>query len=148
MINVAGNQLSPGDMEDVLSAHPDVAECAVFGVADTMKGQIPRGLVVLRADAPTDEASQARLSADLVQMVREQIGGAAGMRQVDVVAALPRTRSGKILRKLMADIAGGVDPVVPGTIEDASVLDALRPVLHPEPRTPRYQPAAGPPVHR
>ena len=120
----------------------------MFGVADTMKGQIPRGLVVLRADAPIDEASQARLSADLVQMVREQIGGAAGMRQVDVVAALPRTRSGKILRKLMADIAGGVDPVVPGTIEDASVLDALRPVLHPEPRTPRYQPAAGPPIHR
>jgi propionyl-CoA synthetase len=148
VINVAGNQLSPGDMEDVLSAHPDVAECAVFGVADTMKGQIPRGLVVLRADAPTDTESQARLSADLVQMVREQIGGAAGMRQVDVVAALPRTRSGKILRKLMADIAGGVDPVVPGTIEDASVLDALRPVLHPEPPTPRYQPAAGPPIHR
>ena len=102
VINVAGNQLSPGDMEDVLSAHPDVAECAVFGVADTMKGQIPRGLVVLHSDVPTDEASQARLCADLVQMVREQIGAVTGIRQVDVVAALPRTRSGKILRKIMA----------------------------------------------
>ena len=99
VINVAGNQLSPGGMEDVLAAHPDVADCAVFGVADAMKGQVPRGLVVLHSGVPTDGAYRARLCAELVQLVRDQIGAVTGIRQVDVVAALPRTRSGKILRK-------------------------------------------------
>ena len=139
VINVAGNQLSPGAMEDVLAAHPDVAECAVFGVADAMKGQVPRGLVVLHSDVPTDDAYRARLCAELVQLVRDQIGAVTGIRQVDVVAALPRTRSGKILRKIMSGIADGGDPVVPATIEDASVLDALRPVL-------RHDGAVPPPV--
>jgi propionyl-CoA synthetase len=133
VINVAGNQFSPGGMEDVLAAHPDVADCAVFGVADAMKGQIPRGLVVLHSDVPTDTAYRSRLCAELVQLVRDQIGAVTGIRQVDVVAALPKTRSGKILRTTMSSIADGGDPVVPSTIEDASVLDALRPVLHPEP---------------
>ena len=133
VINVAGNQLSPGGMEDVLAAHPDVADCAVFGVADAMKGQVPRGLVVLHSDVPDDAAYRARLCAELVQLVRDQIGAVTGIRQVDVVDALPKTRSGKILRKTMSSIADGDDPVVPATIEDASVLDAIRPVLHPEP---------------
>ena len=113
VINVAGNQLSPGAMEDVLAAHPDVADCAVFGVADSMKGQIPRGLVVLHSDVPDDAAYRARLCADLVQLVRDQIGTVTGIRQVDVVDALPKTRSGKILRKTMSSIADGQDPVVP-----------------------------------
>jgi len=133
VINVAGNQLSPGGMEDVLAAHPDVADCAVFGVADAMKGQVPRGLVVLHSGVPMDDSYRARLCAELVQMVRDQIGAGTGIRQVDVVAALPSTRSGKILRKVLSSIADGGEPVVPATIEDASVLDALRPVLHPEP---------------
>ena len=133
VINVAGNRLSTGTMEDILSAHPDIAECAVFGVADTLKGQLPRGLVVLHADVPTDDASQTRLCAELVQMVRDQIGAVAAIRQVDIVAALPKTRSGKLLRRTMRSIADGQDPVIPSTIADASVLDALRPVLRPEP---------------
>jgi propionyl-CoA synthetase len=133
VINVAGNRLSTGTMEDILSAHPDIAECAVFGVADTLKGQLPRGLVVLHADVPTDDASQTRLCAELVQLVRDQIGAVAAIRQVDIVAALPKTRSGKLLRRTMRSIADGQDPVIPSTIADASVLDALRPVLRPEP---------------
>ena len=133
VINVAGNRLSTGTMEDILSAHPDIAECAVFGVADTLKGQLPRGLVVLHADVPTDDASQTRLCAELVQLIRDQIGAVAAIRQVDIVAALPKTRSGKLLRRTMRSIADGQDPVIPSTIADASVLDALRPVLRPEP---------------
>ncbi len=133
VINVAGNQLSPGGMEDVLAAHPDVADCAVFGVADVLRGQVPRGLVVLHSDVPMDESYRARLCAELVQTVRDQIGAVTGIRQVDVVVALPRTRSGKILRKVLSSIADGGDPVVPATIEDSSVLDALRSVLSPQP---------------
>ena len=136
VINVSGNQLSPGAMEDVLAAHPDVADCAVFGVADSMKGQIPRGLVVLHSDVPGDTAYRSRLCADLVQLVRDQIGTVTGIRQVDVVDALPKTRSGKILRQTMSSIADGQDPVVPATIEDVSVLDAIRAVLNPEPPLP------------
>ena len=134
VINVAGNRLSTGAMEEILASHPDVAECAVFGVADAINGQIPRGLVVLRSDVPADEVSQARLCAELVQLVRDQIGAVTGIRQVDIVAALPRTRSGKILRMTMSSIADGRDVVVPPTIADASVLEELRPVLRPEPK--------------
>ena len=133
VINVAGNRLSTGAMEEILASHPDVAECAVFGVADAINGQIPRGLVVLRSDVPADEVSQARLCAELVQLVRDQIGAVTGIRQVDIVAALPRTRSGKILRMIMSCIADGRDVVVPPTIADASVLEELRPVLRLEP---------------
>jgi propionyl-CoA synthetase len=132
VINVAGNQFSPGGMEDVLAAHPDVADCAVFGVTDAMKGQIPRGLVVLHSDVPTDTAYRSRLCAELVQLVRDQIGAVTGIRQVDVVAALPKTRSGKILRKTMRQLADGVDAPVPSTIEDPAVLDGLRSLLRPE----------------
>jgi propionyl-CoA synthetase len=133
VINVGGNQFSPGGMEDVLAAHPDVADCAVFGVVDAMKGRVPRGLVVLHSDVPADTAYRSRLCAELVQLVRDQIGAVTGIRQVDVVDALPKTRSGKILRQTMSSIADGGDPGVPSTIEDASVLDALRPVLRSAP---------------
>ena len=113
VINVAGHRLSTGSMEEVLAGHPDVAECAVFGIADPLKGQLPRGLVVLKSGVPTDYESEKRLCAELVKMVREQIGAVAALREVSVVAALPKTRSGKILRKTMGNIADGQTVVVP-----------------------------------
>jgi propionyl-CoA synthetase len=126
VINVAGHRLSTGQMEEVLASHPAVAECAVIGVDDDFKGQIPRGFVVLKAGISTDPAV---VSAELVQLVRDQIGPVAALRRVDVITALPKTRSGKILRKTMRGIADGRDEAVPSTIEDPAVLDALRPVL-------------------
>jgi propionyl-CoA synthetase len=127
VINVAGHRLSTGEMEEVLASHPAVAECAVIGVNDQLKGQIPRGLVVLKAGIDTDPGA---LSAELVELIRDQIGPVAALRRVDIVAALPKTRSGKILRKTMRGIAdGNNDEAVPSTIEDASTLEALRPLL-------------------
>ena len=128
VINVAGHRLSTGAIEQVLAAHPAVAECAVIGVADELKGQMPRAFVVLKAGA---EAEPDTLDAELKALVRERIGGIAALRRVDVVAGLPKTRSGKILRKTMRGIAAGADEPVPSTIEDPSVLDALRPILAP-----------------
>jgi len=126
VINVAGHRLSTGEMEEVLASHPAVAECAVIGVHDALKGQIPRGLVVLKAGVSTDPAA---LSAELVQLIRDRIGPVAALRRVDVVPALPKTRSGKILRKTMRGIADGHDEPIPSTIEDPAVLNALRPLL-------------------
>ena len=126
VINVAGHRLSTGEMEEILASHPAVAECAVIGVSDQLKGQIPRGFVVLKAGADADPAA---LSAELIQLIRDQIGPVAALRRVDVVAALPKTRSGKILRKTMRGIADGHDEPIPSTIEDPAVLGALRPVL-------------------
>jgi propionyl-CoA synthetase len=132
VINVAGHRLSTGEMEAVLASHPAVAESAVIGVDDAFKGQVPRGFVVLKAGV---SVAPATVSAELVQLVRDQIGPIAALRRVDVVPALPKTRSGKILRKTMRGIADGKDEPVPSTIENAAVLDALRPVLAPsEPR--------------
>jgi propionyl-CoA synthetase len=125
VINVAGHRLSTGGMEEVLASHPDVAECAVIGVADPLKGQVPRGFVCSRPACSATRPS----SAELVQLVREQIGAVASLKEVAVVPALPKTRSGKILRRTMRGIADGVDEPVPGTIDDVGVLDALRPVL-------------------
>ncbi|MFC7533306.1 propionyl-CoA synthetase [Actinoplanes sp. GCM10030250] len=130
VINVAGHRLSTGAMEEVLAAHPAVAECAVIGVGDLLKGQVPRGFVVVRSDAAADPAA---LEAELIALVRERIGPVAALRRVDVVAALPKTRSGKILRATMRGIADGRDEPVPSTIENPDVLESLRPVL----RTPR-----------
>ena len=126
VINVAGHRLSTGQMEEVLASHPAVAECAVIGVNDDFKGQVPRGFVVLKAGISAEPAA---VSGELVQLIRDQIGPVAALRRVDVVTALPKTRSGKILRKTMRGIADGQDEPVPSTIEDAAVLDALRPVL-------------------
>jgi propionyl-CoA synthetase len=126
VINVAGHRLSTGQMEEVLASHPAVAECAVIGVNDDFKGQLPRGFVVLKAGVSTDPAI---VSAELVQLVRDQIGPVAALRRVDVITALPKTRSGKILRKTMRGIADGQAEPIPSTIEDPAVLDALRPVL-------------------
>jgi propionyl-CoA synthetase len=126
VINVAGHRLSTGSMEAVIAQHPAVAECAVIGVADDLKGQLPRGLVVLKAGVDVDPDA---LRAELVAMVRDEIGAVAAFRDVAVVGGLPKTRSGKILRKTMREIADGQDATVPGTIEDEGVLDTLRPVL-------------------
>ncbi|MFI6453119.1 propionyl-CoA synthetase [Streptosporangium amethystogenes] len=126
VINVAGHRLSTGSMEAVLAAHPAVAECAVIGVADELKGQVPRGFVVLKSGAAVDVET---LRAELILAVREQVGAVAALRQVDVVPALPKTRSGKILRKTMRGIAEGADEPVPSTIEDPTVLDVLRPIV-------------------
>ena len=128
VINVAGHRLSTGAIEAVLAAHPAVAECAVIGVADEIKGQVPRGLVVLKAGALQSGLADG-LAEALVASVRAEIGPVACFSQVDVVAALPKTRSGKILRKTMRGIAAGRDEPVPSTIEDPAVLDALTPVL-------------------
>ncbi|WP_448334139.1 AMP-binding enzyme, partial [Streptomyces sp. DSM 41534] len=124
VINVAGHRLSTGSIEAVLADHPSVAECAVIGVADELKGQVPRGFVVLKTGASTEGITQ-----ELVDRVRESIGAVAVFKKVDVVAALPKTRSGKILRKTMRGIADGRDEPVPSTIEDPAVLDALKDVL-------------------
>ncbi|GAA3637397.1 propionyl-CoA synthetase [Microlunatus ginsengisoli] len=128
VINVAGHRLSTGSMEAVLASHPAVAECAVIGVADELKGQLPRGLVVVKAgiDTPPDE-----IAAELVALVRDEIGAVAALRRIDIVAALPKTRSGKILRKTMREIADGLPGAVPSTIEDPAVVEDLRPILQP-----------------
>ena len=124
VINVAGHRLSTAEIEGVLAAHPAVADCAVIGVPDEIKGQVPRGLVVLK-----DGASADGLADELVAAVRNEIGAVACFKLVDVVAALPKTRSGKTLRKTMRGIAEGKDEPVPSTIEDPAVLHALRPIL-------------------
>ncbi|MEJ7690073.1 MAG: hypothetical protein WKF76_06385 [Nocardioidaceae bacterium] len=126
VINVAGHRLSTGSIEAVLAQHPDVAECAVIGAADPLKGQLPRGFVVLKAGHEVDENE---LSAQLVASVRNEIGPVAAFRDVRVVSALPKTRSGKILRKTMRQIADGEHPTVPSTIEDAGVLETITPRL-------------------
>jgi len=126
VINVAGHRLSTGSIEAVVAANPAVAECAVIGVHDPLKGQLPRAFVVLKAGATVPEDV---LRDELVAAVRREIGPVAAFRDVSVVDALPKTRSGKILRRTMRGIADGRDEPVPSTIEDAAVLDALRPVL-------------------
>jgi propionyl-CoA synthetase len=128
VLNVAGHRLSTGSIEAALAGHPAVAECAVIGVADDFKGQVPRGLVVLKGGVDA-QADGERIRSELVQRVRDEVGPVASLHRVDIVAALPKTRSGKILRKTMREMADGKTPAVPGTIEDASVLDMLAPVL-------------------
>ncbi|WP_353107635.1 propionyl-CoA synthetase [Gordonia sp. (in: high G+C Gram-positive bacteria)] len=122
VINVAGHRLSTGSIEAVVAAHPAVAECAVIGIHDDLKGQRPSGYVVLKAGVDIDDDT---LRSELVQRVRDEIGAVATFRDVTVVASLPKTRSGKILRKTMRQIVDGEEYAVPSTIEDASVLDAL-----------------------
>jgi propionyl-CoA synthetase len=122
VINVAGHRLSTGAMEAVLSQHPQVAECAVIGVADDLKGQVPVGFVVLKAgvDRPAEEIGN-----EIRAKVREQIGAIASLKDVVVVERLPKTRSGKILRGTMRKIADGVEYAVPPTIDDPVILDEI-----------------------
>ena len=128
VINVSGHRLSTGAMEQVLASHPAVAECAVIGVGDPLKGQRPSGYVVLKTGAGVPPE---QLREELVALVRRQIGAVADFKDVAVVEGLPKTRSGKILRKTMRQMADGEDYTVPSTIEDASVLEALEGVLRP-----------------
>ncbi|HLB25892.1 MAG TPA: AMP-binding protein, partial [Nitrospirota bacterium] len=123
IINVAGHRLSTGAIEEVVARHADVAECAVFGVADQLKGQLPVGLVVLKAGVGRDHE---QVKKDLVQMVRDEIGPIACFRDVCVVKRLPKTRSGKILRGTLRKIADGVEYTVPSTIDDPEVLDEIK----------------------
>jgi propionyl-CoA synthetase len=124
VINVAGHRFSTGAIEAVLAAHPAVAECAVIGVADDIKGQVPRGFVVLKEGASAEGVAD-----ELVAGVLEEIGPVGCFKLVDVVPALPKTRSGKILRKVIRNIAHGLDEALPPTIEDPAVVDAIRPIV-------------------
>ncbi len=126
IINVAGHRLSTGAMEEVLASHPDVAECAVVGVRDTLKGQVPLGLVVLKSGVTRAEPA---IAADLVAMVRDRIGPVAAFKEARVVARLPKTRSGKILRATLRKIADGDDYAVPPTIDDPLILEEVTTVL-------------------
>ena len=126
IINVAGHRLSTGAIEEVLSAHPDVAECAVVGVRDTLKGQLPLGLVVLKHGVAKSEAE---IGKELVSMVRDRIGPVAAFKEARVVARLPKTRSGKILRATLRKIADGDEYVVPPTIDDPAILEEVGDVL-------------------
>jgi propionyl-CoA synthetase len=123
VINVAGHRLSTGAMEEAISMHPDVAECAVIGVADDFKGQLPLGFVVLKAGV---EKSPDEIVKDLVQMVRDQIGAVASFKQALIVKRLPKTRSGKILRGVMRKIADGESCKVPSTIDDPVTLEEIK----------------------
>jgi propionyl-CoA synthetase len=126
IINVAGHRLSTGGMEEVLASHPDVAECAVIGVADQLKGELPVGLVVLKAGADRD---QEELVGELVALVRQKIGPVAAFKKVTVVERLPKTRSGKILRGTMKKIADSQEYKMPATIDDPAILDEITEAL-------------------
>ena len=126
VINVAGHRLSTGAMEEVLASHPDVAECAVMGAADSLKGQVPVGLLVLNSgcDRSTDDICR-----EVIQKVRSEIGPVAAFKNATVVARLPKTRSGKILRATMRSIADGTEWKMPATIDDPVILDEITEAL-------------------
>ena len=126
VINVAGHRLSTGAMEEVLASHPDVAECAVIGVADELKGQAPLGLLCLNAGC---DKSHAQIVKECVGLVRDQIGPVAAFKMARVVDRLPKTRSGKILRATMVAIADGKDWKMPATIDDPAILDEITAAL-------------------
>ena len=122
IINVAGHRLSTGGMEEVLTGHPDVAECAVIGVADQLKGQLPVGFLVLKAGVQKESED---IVAECVQLVRDQIGPVAAFKKAAVVVRLPKTRSGKILRGTMQKIADNEEYRMPATIDDPIILDEI-----------------------
>ena len=126
VINVAGHRLSTGAMEEVLASHPDVAECAVIGVADALKGQLPLGFLVLNAGC---ERSTNEIGAEVVKLVRKQIGPVAAFKTAAVVPRLPKTRSGKILRGTMQKIADDEEWKMPATIDDPAILDEIATAL-------------------
>jgi propionyl-CoA synthetase len=126
IINVAGHRLSTGGIEEVLAAHPDVAECAVLGIADALKGQVPLGLLVLKSGVDRPAAD---IAAEVVRMVRDRIGPVASFRTAVVVQRLPKTRSGKILRGTMRAIADGGEVRMPATIDDPAILDEIAAAL-------------------
>ena len=126
IINVAGHRLSTGEMEEILSSHKDVAECAVIGVADKLKGEVPLGLVVLKSGV---ESGHGDIKSELIRLIREEIGPVASFKLVGIVDVLPKTRSGKILRATMKKIADGAEYKVPATIDDPQTLQHIKEVL-------------------
>ena len=122
IINVAGHRLSTGGMEEILAEHPDVAECAVIGVADDLKGQVPCGFVVLKAGVAREAEA---IEGEIVDLVRQRIGAIAALRTVILVTRLPKTRSGKILRGTMQKIANREDWAMPATVDDPAILDEI-----------------------
>ena len=122
IINVAGHRLSTGGMEEVLSAHKDVAECAVLGIKDALKGEVPCGFIVLKAGV---NRPPAEIEQECVALVREKIGPVAAFKLAIVVARLPKTRSGKILRGTIKKIADGEPWTMPATIDDPAILDEI-----------------------
>ncbi len=126
VINVAGHRLSTGSMEEVVARHKDIAECAVIGAHDTLKGQLPVGLVVLKSGVRKDEAE---IKKELVQMIRDEIGPIACFKEATIVPRLPKTRSGKILRSTMRKIADGETYAMPSTIDDPSILGEVEDAL-------------------
>jgi propionyl-CoA synthetase len=122
VINVAGHRLSTGGMEEVLAGHKDVAECAVIGVSDSLKGQSPVGFLCLNAGT---DRNNAEVIAEVIKMVRDQIGPVAAFKQAVVVDRLPKTRSGKILRGTMVAIADRKAWKMPATIDDPAILDEI-----------------------
>lgn len=129
VINIAGHRLSTGEMEEVVGDHSLVAECAVVGIHDELKGQMPLALVLLKAGAETTDAI---LSNELAAMLRAKIGPIAVMKSAHVVQRLPKTRSGKILRKIIRNIANGEDYIVPSTIDDPASLDEIAQLIAPK----------------
>ncbi|HKA71710.1 MAG TPA: AMP-binding protein, partial [Xanthobacteraceae bacterium] len=122
IINVAGHRLSTGGMEEVLASHPDVAECAVIGISDQLKGEVPCGFIVLKAGV---DRSPAAIEKEIVALVREKIGPVAAFKLAITVARLPKTRSGKILRGTMRKIADAEPWTMPATIDDPAILDEI-----------------------
>ena len=122
IINVAGHRLSTGAMEEVIAGHPDVAECAVIGIADALKGQLPLGFIVVKANVTK---SDTEIEKECVKRVRDHIGPVAALKNVIMVRRLPKTRSGKILRGTMQKIADGQDWKMPATIDDPAILDEI-----------------------
>ncbi|MEM9680571.1 MAG: propionyl-CoA synthetase, partial [Bacteroidota bacterium] len=125
IINVAGHRLSTAEMEEIVASHPAVAECAVFGVHCDLKGQKPLALVVLKSDVLE---SDAEISKAIVQNVRHEIGAVAALKNVLVVKRLPKTRSGKILRKLLRNICDDLEYNVPSTIDDVAIISEIESV--------------------
>ena len=123
IINVAGHRLSTGAIEEVLSEHQSVAECAVLGIADKLKGQLPIGLVVLKSGVEKDNET---VSKECIQMVRDKIGPVAAFKTVIVIKRLPKTRSGKILRGTIRKIADKEEYKIPATIDDPKILDEIK----------------------
>ncbi|MBL8847953.1 MAG: propionyl-CoA synthetase [Hyphomicrobium zavarzinii] len=130
IINVAGHRLSTGAMEEVLSSHKDVAECAVIGAADALKGELPIGFIVLKAGVERDAKD---IESEIVALVRERIGPVAAFKTVRVVGRLPKTRSGKILRGTIKKIADKADFKIPATIDDPAILDEIGAILSTRP---------------
>ena len=126
IINVAGHRLSTGGMEEILASHPDVAECAVLGINDSIKGEVPCGLIVLKSGVTRDPAE---IEKEIVKLVRDKLGPVAAFKLAITVPRLPKTRSGKILRGTIKKIADGDPWAMPATIEDPTALDDISSAL-------------------